>query len=344
MILNPDAVEASWYGRGRPGLAVRALLTLLSWLYGAVTQIRRWLYDLKILSRTRLPVPVVVVGNLIVGGAGKTPLTRALAQQLRAAGWHPGIISRGYGRTVPGVRAVGAGDSPDRVGDEPLLYAADGFPVYVGEQRAAAGKALLAANPSVDILIADDGLQHYALARDIEVVVFDQRGSGNGLLLPAGPLREGLCRLHNPKVKALVWQGGAQSLHDPLADALPAYRMTLVPGLVYALNDPSQTQPLSVFAGQRVQALAGIGNPERFFQMLRDAGLVVEGRAFPDHHRFTADDLPMNGMPVLMTEKDAVKCHEFAAGHPAVYVVPVTAAIEPPLPLDCWLKRDDSRA
>ena len=344
MILSPAAVEASWYGRGRLGFPARGLLTLLSWLYAGVTQLRRWLYAWGLLKSTRLPVPVIVVGNLTVGGAGKTPLTRALAQQLRAAGWHPGIVSRGYGRSVPGVRAVGTGDSPDHVGDEPLLYAADGFPVYVGEQRAAAGKALLAANPAVDILIADDGLQHYALARDIEIVVFDQRGTGNGRLLPAGPLREGLRRLRNPNVKALVWQGGVQSLHDPLADALPTFRMTLVPGAVVALNDRNWTRPLSSFVGQPVLAMAGIGDPARFFQMLRDAGLDVEGRGFPDHHRFTVDDLPTSDVPVLMTEKDAVKCHEFAAGRAAVYVVPVTAQIEPPLPLDGWLKRDNSRA
>ena len=344
MILNPAAVEASWYGRGRLGLPVRALLILLSWLYAGVTQLRRALYAWGVLKSTRLPVPVIVVGNLTVGGAGKTPLTRALAQQLRAAGWHPGIISRGYGRTVPGVRAVGVGDSPEYVGDEPLLYAADDFPVYVGEQRAAAACALLRANPAVDILIADDGLQHYALARDLELVVFDRRGLGNGQLLPAGPLREGLGRLRNPRVRGLVWQGGVQSLNDPQADALPAFRMTLAPEAVYVLNDPNQTRPLSSFAGQRVHAMAGIGDPGRFFQMLRDAGLEVEGRGFPDHHRFTVDDLPQTHLPVLMTEKDAVKCHEFAAGRTAVYVVPVTAQIEPPLPLDGWLKRDDSRA
>ena len=344
MILNPAAVEASWYGRGRLGLYTRGLLMLLSWLYAGVTQLRRALYAVGILKATPMPVPVIVVGNLIVGGAGKTPLTRALAQQLRAAGWQPGIISRGYGRSVPGVRAVGIGDNPDSVGDEPLLYAADGFPVYVGEQRAAAGRALLAANPAVDILIADDGLQHTALARDIELLVFDQRALGNGRLLPAGPLREGLSRLRNPRVKGVVWQGGVQSLRDPFVDALPAFTMTLAPGAVYALNDRGQTRTLSSFAGQRVQAVAGIGHPERFFQMLRDAGLQVQGHAFPDHHRFTADDLPESDVPVLMTEKDAVKCHEFAAGRAAVYVVPVTALIEPPLPLDCWLKRDNSRA
>lgn len=338
MILNPQDVEASWYGQKRLGFVQRGLLILLSWLYGGVTCLRRALYDQGLLRRTRLPVPVIVVGNLIVGGAGKTPLTRYLAQALIAAGWRPGIISRGYGRQVPGIRAVGQGDPPRYVGDEPLLYAEDGLPIYVGEQRVAAGQALLAANPSVDILIADDGLQHYALERDIELVVFDNRGFGNGQLLPAGPLREGLERLNDMKMKALVWQGGAPALSNPAIHRYPSFAMRLEPGAVYAVNDRTKEQPLSAFAGQSVIAVAGIGNPERFFQMLRDHGLRVEGKSFPDHHQFTQDDIPVSTCPVLMTEKDAVKCHEFSAGCDRWFVVPVTAHIDPPLPLADWLK------
>jgi tetraacyldisaccharide 4'-kinase len=338
MILNPQDVEASWYGRKRLGVFQRGFLLLLSGLYAVVTQSRRWFYAVGILKQTRLRVPVIVVGNLIAGGAGKTPLTRQLAQQLRAAGWHPGIISRGYGRAVPGVRAVGCGDNPRHVGDEPLLYAADDLPVYVGEKRVAAAQALLTANPSVDVLIADDGLQHYALERDIEVVVFDRRGVGNGHLLPAGPLREGLVRLKDPKVKALVCQGEPVFLPGPSVEHLPTFKMTLQPGEVYALNDRQRQQPLSAFAGQFVDAVAGIGHPERFFQMLRDHGLRLNGRAFPDHHRFSAADFPRSTAPVLMTEKDAVKCREFSAGHDNWFVVPVSAVIEPPLPLEAWLK------
>lgn len=337
MILRPDSVEASWYGRVRLGLLQRSFLIVLSWLYASVTALRRQAYAYGLLHQTSLPVPVVVVGNLIVGGAGKTPLTRALAQQLRAAGWHPGIISRGYGRTVPGVRAVGQGDLPSHVGDEPLLYAQDGFPVYVGEQRAAAAQALLAANPAVDILIADDGLQHYALARDVEIVVFDSRALGNGRLLPAGPLREGPGRLSNPQVRGLVWQGRVPLLPEPRAAALPSFTLALAPGAVYALNDREHTCALSSFTGQTVSAVAGIGHPERFFQMLRDEGIRVEAHAFPDHHRYTADDMPTSNLPVLMTEKDAVKCHGFSAGHDNWFVVPVTAQLTPPLPLEQWL-------
>lgn len=342
MILNPQDVEASWYGQKRLGLLPRGILLLLSGVYALVMSLRRALYAMGVLKRSRLPVPVIVVGNLIVGGAGKTPLTRLLALQLRAAGWQPGIVSRGYGRAVPGVRAVGRGDHPRHVGDEPLLYAEDDLPVYVGEKRVDAARALLAANPSVNILIADDGLQHYALERDIEIVVFDSRGVGNGHLLPAGPLREGLRRLRDSRLKALVWQGsgGLPSLPpDVMAGALPSYRMTLEPGPVYRLNDRSKTCALDSFAGKTVCAVAGIGHPERFFQMLRDRGIQVDGRPFPDHHGFTAEDFLAGNLPLLMTEKDAVKCREFSIGHDNWFVVPVNAHIDPPLPLAVWLKR-----
>ena len=337
MILRPSDVEASWYGRIRLGRLQSSLLQLLAALYAGVTALRRALYALGILKRTPLPVPVIVIGNLIAGGAGKTPLTRAVARQLRAAGWHPGIISRGYGREIPGVRAVGQGDDPRYVGDEPLLYAEDDLPVYVGESRVAAAQALLKANPSVDVLIADDGLQHYALGRDIEIVVFDNRGIGNGRLMPAGPLREGIDRLNRPEVKGLVWQGGMGSLPHRRTDTLPSFAMSLVPGPVVGLNDPERSCTLGSFAGQTVCAIAGIGHPERFFQMLRDHGIRVEGTAFSDHHRFVEADIPVSALPVLMTEKDAVKCHEFSAGHDNWFVVPVTAQIAPALPLEQWL-------
>ncbi len=338
MILSPRDVEASWYGRIRLGFFNRCLLAVLSWLYAGVTSLRRTLYACGVIQRTRLPVPVIVVGNLVVGGAGKTPLTRMLAQQLRAAGWKPGIVSRGYGRDMPGVRAVGRGDNPRHVGDEPLLYAEDDLPVYVGEKRVAAAQALLRANPSVDVLIADDGLQHYALDRDIELVVFDSRGIGNGQLLPAGPLREGLSRLRDPKLRALVWQGGVPSLPEDVAAHLPSFSMTLQPGEVVDINDVSQVCALASFAGQSVRAIAGIGHPERFFQMLERYGIRVEGKAFADHHRYTAKDIPVGKAPVLMTEKDAVKCRVFSTGHDNWFVVPVTAQLDPALPLSEWLK------
>ena len=327
-------IEASWYGRNQLGYLSRTVLQVLSGIYASVMWLRQRLYCWGLLRQTRLPVPVLVVGNLIVGGAGKTPVARALAQQLKALGWRPGIISRGYGRKVPGVRAVGVGDDPVYVGDEPLLYAADGFPVYVGEKRAEAGRALLAANPGVNILIADDGLQHLALARDLEVVVFDQRGAGNGCLLPAGPLREPLTRLKSPLVRAVLVQGApSESTWPPV----PRYAVTLESGLVYALNQPEQQQALACFSGKSVIALAGIGHPERFFTMLRAQGIQVQGLDFPDHHAFSAQDIPSTDLPVLMTEKDAVKCRDFAAGHDNWFVVPVSAGFSPALPLAQWL-------
>ena len=311
---------------------------MLSWLYAAGAKVRRQLYRCGVLKQTHLSVPVVVVGNLTVGGAGKTPLTRALASQLRAAGWRPGIVSRGYGRVVPGVRSVLVGDKPDLVGDEPLLYAADGFPVFVGEKRVDAAKALLRANPFVNVLIADDGLQHYALGRDIEIVVFDSRGIGNGRLLPAGPLRESPDRLNNRQVRAQVWQGCGAPPSACLTTSAPWFAMTLAADQVYAVNDHHRHLPLSAFSGQAVRAVAGIGYPERFFQMLRDWGILVDAMPFPDHYRYKASDIPSSSVPVLMTEKDAVKCQEFSAGHDNWYVVPVLAQIKPPLPLVEWLE------
>jgi tetraacyldisaccharide 4'-kinase len=339
MMLKPATVEASWYGRDRLGWFWRCCLLVLSLLYGLIVCLRRELYKKGLLQQTRLPVPVIVVGNLIVGGAGKTPVARALARQLKAMGWRPGIVSRGYGRKVPGVRAVGPEDSPHDVGDEPLLYAQDGFPVYVGEQRAAAGQALLRANPDINILIADDGLQHLALARDLEVIVFDQRGAGNGQLLPAGPLREPLSRISSGSVRGLIVQGHPDQQGWPKA---PQFEMTLIPEPVYRLNQPSHTRLLEDFAGQSVVALAGMGHPERFFTMLRDYGLHVDGHAFKDHHAFQAKDIPMTDLPVLMTAKDAVKCKSFAVGHDNWYVVPVCASFSPELPLGDWLQGIDT--
>ncbi len=327
-----NALERSWYQK----FGWSWLLLPLSLLFWLLSALRRQAFRLGLKTQQRLRVPVVVVGNISVGGTGKTPVTLRLCELLQAHGWRPGIISRGYGRAVPGVRAVKRGDSPSHVGDEPLLYAEDGFPVYVGERRVAAAQALLAANPAVDILIADDGLQHYALSRDVEIVVFDSRGIGNGQLLPAGPLREGLNRLGSPRVKGLVFQGKAQAL--PFAyNALLSSVMTLMPAAVYALNNRERTCSLSAFTGQAVNAIAGIGHPERFFQMLRDHGLHVTETAFPDHHRYTAVDIPITSLPVLMTEKDAVKCHEFSVGHDNWFVVPVTAQMMPQLPLEQWL-------
>lgn len=338
MMFRPQEIEASWYGRAGLKAWQKTALMVLSWIYAAGVWLRRHFYQWGLLKQVRLPVPVLVVGNLIVGGAGKTPVALALAQQLQEMGWRPGIISRGYGRKVPGVRAVGMGDCPQHVGDEPLLYAQRGLPVFVGEKRAAAGRALLAANPGVNVLIADDGLQHLNLVRDLEVVVFDQRGVGNGQLLPAGPLREPLNRLADPLVHGLIVQGNPDQSGWPV---LPRFALSLVPDHAYVLSQPHRRLSLDSFAGQSVLAIAGIGHPERFFNMLRESGLKVEGLHFPDHHDFQPKDMPITRLPVMMTEKDAVKCRDFAAGHDNWFVVPVSARFSPALPLAEWLQSNN---
>lgn len=306
----------------QPTLSLRAALLLpLSWLFGAMAALRRGLYRAGLLESERLPVPVLVVGNLTVGGAGKTPLTIALAQALAARGHHPGVISRGYGGNAgtagDAPREVRPDSTPAEVGDEPLLIRRV-CPVFVGRRRAAAGRALLAAYPQTDLIIADDGLQHYALARDAEVAVFDTRGAGNGCLLPAGPLREPLSR----KVDAVVFNG------DP-TNTIPGmgWRMDLQPGDFYRLDDPAQHCAVVDFGaahGMTVAAVAGIGNPARFFSTLRSLGLKIEEHAFPDHHPYTAPDLAAITAPlIVMTEKDAIKCAQFR--DPRVWVLPVAA-------------------
>ena len=294
----------------------------LACLFGWLTALRRLAYRRGWLRCEKLPVPVVVVGNLIVGGAGKTPLTLHLVDALRQAGRSPGIVSRGYGGEV-GVRAVSADSDPAQVGDEPVLLAArGGVPVFVGRRRVDAGRALLAAHPEVDVLVCDDGLQHYALVRDVEIVVSDRRGLGNHWLLPAGPLREPAARLTS--VDAVVVHAGSEMVR---ADALT---MTLHAGDFYALQCPDRVAQPSDWIGRPVHALAGIGHPERFFATLRGLGVSFSAHPFPDHHRYVMADFSFVGDGVLlMTEKDAVKCRPFLQGD--VWVLPVTAHVSPAL-------------
>jgi len=305
-------IQDQWYGRPEPPILLRPVAGLFS---GAVF-LRRKAYALGLKRAERLPVPVVVVGNLSVGGTGKTPLTIAVAEILARAGFRPGIVSRGYGgRPQPAPVTVGADSDPGEVGDEPVLMARrSACPVAVYPVRAAAARHLLD-TARCDIIVADDGLQHYALARDLEIAVIDgARRFGNGACLPAGPLREPPSRLAS--VDLVVCQGGV-----PHPGEFP---MRLEGGEAVKLLDPDERKPLTAFAGTACRALAGIGNPERFFAHLRAAGLEVMGRSFPDHHRFVPGDLegPV-GVPLLMTEKDAVKCRAFAG--PDHWYVPVTA-------------------
>ena len=313
-------LQRQWFEQRRLTPALWLLLPL-NWLHALLGALnRRWT------EPRRLPVPVIVVGNIIVGGAGKTPLTLWLAQQLTARGWRPGIVSRGYGRSADDVRPVTATALPAEVGDEPVLLARRSrVPVWVGRQRAAAGAALLAAHPEVNVVLCDDGLQHYALARDVELVVFDGRGVGNGWRLPVGPLREPVGRLAT--VDAIV----CNNFTGTLPAAAPTFAMTLQPGLFYRLGDAQQTCSADSL-GRRgaLHALAGIGNPDRFFKTLAALGLHCAKHPFPDHHRYTAADLAFarDGI-LLVTEKDAVKCAGLTAGE--TWVLPVEAELSPAL-------------
>ncbi len=309
-----------FWSRLRPAHLVLFPLSLAFW---AVTGLRRWLYRIGWLKSHRLPVPVIVVGNITVGGTGKTPLVLWLAQRLTEAGYHPGIVTRGYGGSED-VQEVPPDADPAGAGDEPLLLARRGpCPVWAGRDRAATGRALLAHHREVDVVISDDGLQHYRLARDVEIGVVDaQQQFGNGLLLPAGPLRERKARLR--QVDAVVVNGGSV---PHLPDAIG---MRLRGEVLVNLSDPTAARTAREFVGQTVHAVAGIGNPQRFFATLVDLGLEFTAHPFPDHYAFRPEDLDFPGADaILMTEKDAVKCAAFA--RPQLWFLPVEAEIDPPL-------------
>lgn len=291
-----------WYSLNQVAL----LLLPLSWLFCALVALRRAAYRAGWLRSERLPVPVVVVGNITVGGSGKTPLVIWLARYLREQGLHPGIISRGYGGLAAHwPQPVDADSDPHLVGDEPVLMAQYcDCPMAVGPDRVAAARLLLQAH-ACNIIISDDGLQHYRLVRDVEIAVLDgERRLGNGFCLPAGPLREAPDRLGSVGLR--VGNGRAEE---------GEHLMTLQPGAVFHLRDGVQ-RTLDDFRGCRVHALAGIGHPPRFFQLLRDHGIEVIEHPFPDHHRYAVADVQFgDGLPVLMTEKDGVKCRAYGDEH-----------------------------
>ena len=310
---------AWWFDGSSPPAWARVLAPL----YGAAVAVRRAAYARGLLRRRHPGVPVVVVGNLVAGGSGKTPLVLAVVAHLQAAGWTPGVASRGYGRAEPATpRWVEPGMSAALCGDEPLLIArATGAPVRVDRDRAAAAAALAAAG--CDIVVCDDGLQHYRLARDVEIEVLDiRRRYGNGLLLPAGPLREPLERAADCTLRVMNLGVTAATVDASCAGEWPMrLRVELAQPLL-----AGRPLPLAAFAGQRVHAVAGIGEPERFFTTLRDAGIAVVPHAFPDHHAYAAEDFAFaSPLPVLMTEKDAVKCMAFA--QPGWHSVPVRACL-----------------
>jgi tetraacyldisaccharide 4'-kinase len=312
-------LERLWYRRS----PAHFFLLPLSALFAAVVYVRRALFRAGILRGTRLAVPVIVVGNITVGGSGKTPLVLWLVRFLRENGFGPGIVSRGYGGTAQGPQPVSPGADPAVVGDEPALLAARaGVPVWIGAARATTAEALLAAHPDCNVIVCDDGLQHYALHRDLEIVVVDgARGFGNGWLLPAGPLREPVSRL--AEAGLVVINGDTQ----PVGTPANAAHMRLVGDRLHNLRDPAQQRSVKSFAGQPVHAVAGIGDPGRFFRHLQALGLTVNPHPFPDHHAFRPVDLEIAGTDaIVMTEKDAVKCRAF--GSDRCWVLPVEAQVD----------------
>lgn len=308
----------SWWfdGRGAPLPA-----QLLSVVYGGAVAARGWLYGRRLLRSHAAGVPVIVIGNLVAGGSGKTPLAIAVVERLLAAGWRPGVASRGYGRKQPSRPLwVESDTAPSNGGDEPVLIAArTGVPVRVDRDRVAAARALAAAG--CDIVVCDDGLQHRRLRRNIEIEVIDgRRRYGNGLLLPAGPLREPAARGSGCDFRVLNCGSS-----DGVQAGFGEWPMQLAMGDARPLLG-GRTVPLTAFQGRRVHAVAGIGDPERFFGSLRAMGIGVVPHAFPDHHAYRAGDLDFGSdLPVLMTEKDAVKCRPLATDR--CYAVPVTARL-----------------
>lgn len=297
-----ERMVKAWY-EGHAGLLA---LWPLERLYRWVVERKRKRFLSGELDSYRAPVPVIIVGNITVGGTGKTPLILWLIEYCRARGLRPGVVSRGYGGEPPQWPwRVRAADDPGHVGDEPaLLVQRTGVPMAIDPQRSRAIELLLA-EEELDLILCDDGLQHYQLYRDLELVLIDEaRGLGNGRCLPAGPLREPARRLH--EVDAVLFNGAA-------VDKEQGYAMQLQPtGLVHVAS--GQLQSLDHFpAGQEMNAIAGIGNPQRFFNTLHEQGWRPKGQEFPDHARFAATDLQFDDtLPLLMTEKDAVKCRGIA--------------------------------
>ncbi|MEO8343030.1 MAG: tetraacyldisaccharide 4'-kinase [Gallionella sp.] len=298
------------------------ILFPISLAFRVLAALRRELYHNGILTSHQLLLPVIVVGNISVGGTGKTPLTLALAQQFIERGWHPLIVSRGYGRSSSRPQQVSRSSTIAQVGDEPLLMAQrDICPVWVGADRVATARAALQVHLQCDVVLCDDGLQHYRLQRDAEIAVIDgARGFGNGLMLPAGPLREPASRLQT--VDAVVVNGGDA--------AAGQYAMRLTGAIFYNLLNPGQTATPADFQQSNNHAVAGIGHPQRYFQHLETLGVPFTPHAFPDHHPYRAAELSFTDCDaILVTEKDAVKCAAFADAR--YWVLRVDAQIDPAL-------------
>ncbi|MDH5357772.1 MAG: tetraacyldisaccharide 4'-kinase [Gammaproteobacteria bacterium] len=304
---------SSWY-HPHP---VRWILSPLSGLYCLLIWVRQQLYCLGIFKQHQLSVPVIIVGNISVGGTGKTPFVIWLAKRLQQAGYRPGIVSRGYGgKAKQYPQQVTPHSDPKIVGDEPVIISRHtNCPMAVAPNRVSAGQMLLK-HYDCDIIIADDGLQHYALGRDIEIAIVDgSRLFGNHYCLPAGPLREPISRL---KKTDFIVHNGSQSS--------PEFNMTLSQRHAINLSDPTLAKELDYFKNKTVHAIAGIGNPTCFFKQLTDQGISITPHPFTDHHSFVAKDLYFNDdNPILMTEKDAVKCQQFANKN--MWYIPIEATI-----------------
>lgn len=307
-----ERLQRAWLRRG----ALACLLWPVSLVFGALAALRRGAYRTGLLKRQRVPVPVIVVGSVVVGGSGKTPVVMAIVEHLRSRGLAPGVISRGYGRSLQDCREVRPTSEAREVGDEPLLVAqACGAPVFVAPSRVEAARALLNAYPATQVIVCDDGLQHYRLQRDIEICVFDERGIGNGWLLPAGPLREPW-----PRAVDLVVRAGD-------AGGIPGFEVSRRLASHARRRDGTRT-PLAALQGRPLTAVAGIAKPQAFFAMLREAGLQLQQTlSLPDHHDFSAHPIEAEGAELICTQKDAVKLWRL---HPQAWAVPLELEIAPP--------------
>jgi tetraacyldisaccharide 4'-kinase len=296
-------------------------------VFGAVTAARRALYRTGVLRSVSVAVPVIVVGNLIAGGAGKTPVVTALVESLRRRGHSPGIVSRGYGAANGGVLDVTPTTRAADCGDEPLLLRLrTGAPVVVGRDRVAAAEHLLRSHPATDVIVSDDGLQHLRLARSVQVLVFDERGAGNGWLLPAGPLREALPSTIPPR-SLVVYNATTPSTPLPgtLARRALSGAVALAP---WWQGQPATIEALTALRGRPVLAAAGVARPERFFAMLRQHGLTIETLPLPDHHDYATLPWPADAPDVIVTEKDAIKLDASRMGTVRVWVAPLDFALD----------------
>lgn len=313
MLLSKELIENIWYSKHPLGI----LLLPLSWIYTLIIILRRLCYQSGLIAVNKIDAPVIIVGNISVGGTGKTPLVIWLAEYFRSKGFKPGIVSRGYGGKLSGkTQQVRPDSDPLLVGDEPVLISKrTACPVAISVQRRKAAEELIK-HCGCNLILCDDGMQHYSLDRDIEIAVIDgQRRFGNRHCLPAGPLREPISRLQTVD---FVVSKYIASRHE--------YKMEYSYGDLVSLTDPTRTMPVSSLNGESVHAIAGIGNPDRYFSYLRNQKMKIIMHEFPDHHPFAASDIKFNdGLAVIMTEKDAVKCAAYATDFH--WYLPITATL-----------------